>query len=96
MELGDRYLVVQRAAIGANAMKRDAMAPNYGVPGSMAMATPAVLAAAAGGQDGDRTRVLQMLNMVSPEELASDQDFEEIVEDIKEECGASLASTSSS
>lgn len=32
------------------------------------------------------TEVLCLLNMVMPEELVDDQDYEEILEDIREEC----------
>lgn len=82
MELGDRYLVVQRAALGASPAK-----PNdiYNPPS--APVTAQSILAASSGTDGVPTRVLQMLNMVAVEDLTKDDDFEEIVEDIKEECG---------
>lgn len=59
--------------------------PDFG-PGPTPVAAPSILAAAAGG-DAAPTRVLQMLNMVAVEELTNDEDFKEIMEDIKEECG---------
>ncbi|KAL9627512.1 MAG: hypothetical protein Q9164_007587 [Protoblastenia rupestris] len=34
----------------------------------------------------DEGRVLQLLNMVTPEELIDNEDYEEICEDVKEEC----------
>lgn len=95
MELGDRYLVVQRAAIGANPSKqaynqgRDGGNPhgNNGDASQMlGRIAPDIVAAATAG-DSNPTRVLQMLNMVTPDELTDDTEFEEIVEDIKEECG---------
>ena len=89
MELGDRYLVVQRAAIGANPSKQgvytgglgeSAISPNLGKVSSN------IIAAATAGE-AIPTRVLQMLNMVTPEELVDDDEYEDILEDIKEECG---------
>ena len=88
MELGDRYLVVQRAAIGANPAKQgvygtgpgeSAMSPNLGKVSSN------IIAAATAGE-AIPTRVLQMLNMVTPEEVIDDNEYEDILEDIKEEC----------
>jgi len=91
MELGDRFLVVQPAAAGAQhkpniltgANGPMGQPPGGSVGGSVAHA--AMLAASLG--EGQPTRVLQILNMVAIEELVNDQDFEEIVEDIKDECG---------
>lgn len=74
MELGDRFLVVQRAALGANPMKAD------GTPGGSS--TPSLVS----GTDSQPTRVLQILNMVSVDELVIDEDHKEITEDITEEC----------
>lgn len=87
MQLGDRYLVVQRAALGANPQKRSAMMDGADaiLPPSLARVAPSVLGA--GDGEAASSRVLQMLNMVTPEELVDDQEYEEIVEDIKDECG---------
>lgn len=88
MELGDRYLVVQRAAIGANPAKQ-------GMYGNMDVGSgahqlnkiaPNIIAAATAGE-AVPTRVLQMLNMVAPEELTDKEEYGEILEDIREECG---------
>jgi len=35
---------------------------------------------------GPPTTIVQLINIVSPEELTNDNDFEEILEDIREEC----------
>lgn len=91
MELGDRYLVVQRAALGASAGKRDAMGLASGTAmgdfiNSVPVTAPSILAAAS-GTGGQPTRILQILNMVAVDELLKDDDYEEILEDIKEECG---------
>lgn len=97
MELGDRYLVVQRAALGANPGKLGPPGSGIGFPdsgmggmggmgGEMGMQAPPASILAAQG-DAQPTKVLQILNMVAIEELLSDEDYVEIVEDIKEECG---------
>lgn len=85
MELGDRFLVVQRAALGANPVKRSADGTLDYVPSAPGAPAPSILAGASG--DGTATRVLQILNMVAVEELIKDDDYADIVEDIKEECG---------
>ncbi|GAA5958263.1 hypothetical protein JCM3765_004773 [Sporobolomyces pararoseus] len=115
MELGDRYLVVQRAALGANPLKQGPPGsgigfdqsvlaglnvqhnggpqqhnqhggPPPGMGGGMNNQPPAAILAAGQSGEGEPTRVLQILNMVAIEELCSDQDYEEILEDVKEEC----------
>ncbi|GAA5824405.1 hypothetical protein JCM3770_004590 [Rhodotorula araucariae] len=91
MELGDRYLVVQRAALGVGAGKPGGPGGGIGFPddGTIPPAPggpPASIMASAQGE-GQPTRVLQILNMVSVDELTNDEDYKEIVEDIKDECG---------
>ncbi|KAH9823284.1 hypothetical protein DFH28DRAFT_1078313 [Melampsora americana] len=106
MELGDRYLVVQRAQIGQNAKKEKENAEggmggfngnNRIIGGNQmnhqmmsnnpnATAAAASVLAAVKASEGERTKVLQMLNMVNPEELVDDEEYKEILEDIKEEC----------
>jgi splicing factor U2AF subunit len=80
MELGDRYLVVQRAAIGQ--MGRSNAGGGPGAPSDISSAVQRVTGT---GSEALPTRVLQMLNMVSPEELVDDQDYEDIMEDTKDE-----------
>ncbi|KAI9874691.1 MAG: hypothetical protein M1830_009412, partial [Pleopsidium flavum] len=75
MELGDKHLKVQRASIGVTQASGLEMGVN-----AMAML------AGTTSQDMDEGRVLQLLNMVTPEELIDNEDYEEICEDIKEEC----------
>ncbi|GAA5915386.1 hypothetical protein JCM6882_000238 [Rhodosporidiobolus microsporus] len=92
MELGDRYLVVQRAALGANPAKHGPPGSGIGFPSDLAAslgnsATPAAILAAQQAGGAEKTRVLQILNMVALEELLSDEDHGEIVEDIRDECG---------
>jgi len=73
MQLGDKKLIVQRASIG-----QKTIAPNaptqIQVPGMVSTGP------------GTPTEVLCLLNMVIPEELADEEEYEEILEDIRDEC----------
>lgn len=79
MQLGDKKLTVQRASVGN---KADGSVPSE----------PAVqiqvqgLAMSQVGGIGPATEVLVLMNMVSNEELTDDEEYEEILEDVKEEC----------
>ncbi|KAI7884387.1 hypothetical protein K492DRAFT_183411 [Lichtheimia hyalospora FSU 10163] len=72
MELGEKKLVVQRASVGAH--KHDQAAPST-------MFMPMVV------KEDDATRVVQLMNMVTPEELEDDEEYQDIWEDVAEECG---------
>ncbi|KAI9016309.1 hypothetical protein CLU79DRAFT_764373 [Phycomyces nitens] len=75
MELGERRLVVQRASQGAK----------HG--GEVGGVFPALDILSVGiVKDEDATRVLQLMNMVTPEELENDEEYRDIWEDIEEEC----------
>ncbi|XP_055841530.1 splicing factor U2AF 50 kDa subunit [Episyrphus balteatus] len=77
MQLGDKKLIVQRASVGAkNSQMGGTVAPvQIQVPG-MSMV----------GTSGPPTEVLCLLNMVTPDELRDEDEYEDILEDIKEEC----------
>ncbi|SLM34361.1 splicing factor u2af large subunit [Lasallia pustulata] len=75
MELADKHLKVQRASIGVTQAAGLEMGVN-------AMS----LLAGTTSNDLEEGRVLQLLNMVTPEELIDNEDYEEICEDVKEEC----------
>ncbi|EST07182.1 RNA recognition motif domain protein [Kalmanozyma brasiliensis GHG001] len=75
MELGERNLVVQRASVGSE-KKAAAIATPVGVPSF----------AGEGGDAGEPTQCMVLLNMVTPEELQDDEEYADIVEDIREEC----------
>ncbi|KAI8615241.1 U2 small nuclear ribo protein auxiliary factor 50 [Chytriomyces sp. MP71] len=78
MELGDKKLVVQRANTSGS---------RPGVPAGTflpAMIPTALLGAAGNAQP---TRVLMLLNMVTAQELRDENEYEDILEDIREECG---------
>ncbi|KIJ55655.1 hypothetical protein M422DRAFT_73428 [Sphaerobolus stellatus SS14] len=86
MELGDRYLVVQRASIGAKG--GTGMIPNPIIPPEAFPTVPKPIMPA-----GDlatapppEARILLMLNMVTTEDLVNDQDYEDIFYDVREEC----------
>jgi splicing factor U2AF subunit len=98
-QLGDRTLVVQRAATGRNTGVPAA------IPGSAAFlaqtrmslkhtstslltfdAVPSIMQSASTGE-APTSRVMLLLNMVTTDELYSDDDYADILEDINEECG---------
>jgi len=78
MELGDKYLVVQRASVGA----KPGM-PNLPYDQFPEIPRPIM---PAGESNTSDARILLMLNMVSPEDLVDDQEYSDIYEDVKEEC----------
>ncbi|EPQ67442.1 splicing factor U2AF subunit [Blumeria graminis f. sp. tritici 96224] len=75
MELGDKHLRVQKASIGHTQVSGLEMGVN-----AMSMLAGTT---STGLEEG---RVLQLLNMVTPEELIDNDDYDEICEDVKEEC----------
>ncbi|EPQ56480.1 hypothetical protein GLOTRDRAFT_110820 [Gloeophyllum trabeum ATCC 11539] len=78
MELGDRYLVVQRASVGAKGG-----IPNYPYETFTEVPQPIMPAGDTALSDA---RILLMLNMVTAEDLVDDQEYSDIYEDIKDEC----------
>jgi splicing factor U2AF subunit len=74
MELGEKRLVARKASIGVTQ-----------VAGEMSVNAMSMLAGTT-STDTDVSRVLQLLNMVTPDELMDNEDFEEIKEDVNEEC----------
>ena len=80
MQLGDKKLIVQRASVGAKNMAAMNVAP-------VAIQVPGMQGASAVQAAGQQTEVLCLLNMVQPEELADEEEYEDILEDIREECG---------
>merc|ERR1711992_102904 len=76
MQLGDKKLIVQRASVGAKNMAGMNMVPaNIQIPGMSGMSGP-----------GLPTEVLCLLNMVMADELTDEEEYEDILEDIREEC----------
>ncbi|KAF9151020.1 U2 small nuclear RNA auxiliary factor 2, partial [Mortierella sp. AD010] len=81
MMLGEKKLVVQRASVGSSRNQNPA-------GGANAIALhPNLMLPGAGPTEVVPTTVLQLLNMVTPEELEDDQEYEDILDDIRDECG---------
>lgn len=94
-EIGDKKLIVQRASVGAKSGPLASAATNLsglnsaaaaallppvqiqvpGLPSITTSSTPRVL-----------TEVLCLMNMVEADELKDDEEYQEILEDIEEEC----------
>ncbi|TPX49847.1 hypothetical protein SeLEV6574_g01232 [Synchytrium endobioticum] len=72
LDLGDKKLIVQRAITGA---------PGASGRGTTSSVLPQII-----GGPGEPTPVLLLLNMVSAEELDDAQEYNDIVEDIRDEC----------
>ncbi|KAI9342475.1 hypothetical protein DFJ73DRAFT_842630 [Zopfochytrium polystomum] len=78
MELDDKKLVVQRASIGAN---KTPVAPMAFAPSLLTSSFLGI-----GNGSNDPTNILLLLNMVTPEELVDDDEYNEILEDVRDEC----------
>ncbi|KAH7034971.1 uncharacterized protein B0I36DRAFT_317331 [Microdochium trichocladiopsis] len=76
MSIGDKALKVVKASIGITQVSGVEMGVNAM---SMLAGTTAI-------GDFDESKVLQLLNMVTPDELMDNDDYEEILEDVQEEC----------
>jgi splicing factor U2AF 65 kDa subunit len=81
MDLGDKKLVVQRASIGA----KGASFPN--LPPEAMQEIPAPIVPVDLNKE-NVGRILLMLNMVTPDDLVNDDEYQEILEDIQSECSA--------
>jgi splicing factor U2AF 65 kDa subunit len=66
MELGDRKLIVQRASVGSKGMPMDAVMP---------LSAPYTVTAT-GVTDQEATKVVQLMNMVTPEELEDPSEYQ--------------------
>ncbi|PPQ63301.1 hypothetical protein CVT24_006746 [Panaeolus cyanescens] len=82
MELGDRYLVVQRASVGAKP-GTPGLLPNLPYDQFPEIPRPIM---PAGKDPSTDAKILLMLNMVTAEDLVDDEEYGEIYEDVKEEC----------
>ncbi|KPP75501.1 U2 small nuclear RNA auxiliary factor 2b-like [Scleropages formosus] len=82
MQLGDKKLLVQRASVGAkNASLQSSMNQT-----PVTLQVPGLVSSSVAQMGGLPTEVLCLMNMVAPEELLDDEEYEEIVEDVREEC----------
>jgi len=97
MKLGDKQLLVQRASIGAKNPTPQALPPQPILTGPLTaspanilnLAIPAVTILATLGispQAGQSTRVLQMLNMATLDEIRDEDEYAALLEDLRDEC----------
>ncbi|OAA64354.1 U2 snRNP auxilliary factor, large subunit, splicing factor [Niveomyces insectorum RCEF 264] len=76
MELGDRKLKVTKASIGIAQVTGMEMGVN----------AVSMLAGTVSVDSTEISRVVQLLNMVTPDELMDNEDYEEICDDVRDEC----------
>ncbi|XP_046700011.1 U2 small nuclear RNA auxiliary factor 2b isoform X2 [Silurus meridionalis] len=81
MQLGDKKLLVQRASVGA---KNATLTSINETP--VTLQVPGLMNSSMNQMGGIPTEVLCLMNMVAPEELLDDDEYEEIVEDVRDEC----------
>ncbi|XP_056335196.1 U2 small nuclear RNA auxiliary factor 2b isoform X1 [Danio aesculapii] len=81
MQLADKKLLVQRASVGA---KNATLTSINETP--VTLQVPGLTSNPMIQMGGIPTEVLCLMNMVAPEELIDDEEYEEIVEDVKDEC----------
>ncbi|KAM9419738.1 splicing factor U2AF 65 kDa subunit-like isoform 1-T1 [Salvelinus alpinus] len=81
MQLGDKKLLVQRASVGA---KNAALIGMNQTP--VILQVPGLMPTSMALLGGLPTEVLCLMNMVAVEELLDDEEYEEIVEDVRGEC----------
>jgi len=79
MQLGDKKLIVQRASVGK---------PETAVPKNLDHRVTLQVPGLHNVQSqATATDILCLMNMVTEEELIDDEEYEDITEDVKEECG---------
>ncbi|GAA57078.1 hypothetical protein CRM22_006892 [Opisthorchis felineus] len=88
MQLGDKKLIVQRASVGAKHNATTAAPALLQLPGL----TDTLVQNTTGTGNitirsgGPPTEVLCLMNMIDPAELEDDEEYEDIVEDVRAEC----------
>jgi len=93
MKLGEKTVLVQRAIVGAKHQQPKGTGTSvllnatalYFLNLGMPIAAATALLDIDINDQGRPTCIVQLINVVSPEDLANDTDFEEILEDIREE-----------
>ncbi|RKP39444.1 hypothetical protein BJ085DRAFT_12673, partial [Dimargaris cristalligena] len=90
MELGEKRLVVQKASVGSR-LTSTTPGSGGGPPplSNYAHRLPPSISATLQSDAGtpvQPTCILQLLNMVSPNELADDEEYNDIIEDVRAEC----------
>jgi len=80
MQLGDKKLIVQRASVGKPTGQDG---PRVNPDARVTLQVPGLHAVQ--GQN-NATEILCLMNMITEEEIMDDEEFEDIMEDVKEEC----------
>ncbi|KAG6031384.1 hypothetical protein E4U41_007586 [Claviceps citrina] len=75
MEVGGKKLVVKKASIGSTQVANF----DVGITAISGLASQM-------SSNAEKGRVLQLLNMVTPEELLDNEEYEEICDDVRDEC----------
>ncbi|XP_063961301.1 splicing factor U2AF 50 kDa subunit-like isoform X2 [Lytechinus pictus] len=75
MQLGEKKLIVQRASVGAKNAMNQGQQVQINIPG---LSLP--------GTTGPNTEILCLMNMVTPDELKDEDEYDDIVQDVREEC----------
>jgi len=94
MKLGEKTILVQRANIGAKAPMpmpaTESILINPTACNFLNLGMPIAAAAALLGLNindpGSSSRIAVLLNMVSPHNLASNEEYDDLLEDVREEC----------
>lgn len=89
MDVGDRKLVVQRASVGQGGSGPLPPGQHHhhgGRSGAGTSGPDSVLLVNTSSGAGEPTRAMTLLNMVTPQELLNDEEYTDIVEDVREEC----------
>ncbi|XP_052350929.1 splicing factor U2AF 65 kDa subunit-like isoform X4 [Oncorhynchus keta] len=81
MQLGDKKLLVQRASVGS---KNATLTSINQTP--VTLQVPGLMNSSMTQMAGLPTEVLCLMNMVAVEELVDEEEYEEIVEDVRDEC----------
>lgn len=85
MLLGDKKLVVQRASVGAKSGPLAAANVSSALMAPVQLQVPGLQANNALGSQPP-SEVLCLMNMVTPDELKDDDEYEDIYDDIRDEC----------
>lgn len=84
MQLGDKKLIVQRASVGAKSGPLAGALPGAALAAPVTIQVPGLQTVGVG--HGQPTEVLCLMNMVVAEELQDEEEYEDILEDIRDEC----------
>mmetsp|Transcript_13062 Transcript_13062/g.21156 ORF Transcript_13062/g.21156 Transcript_13062/m.21156 type:complete len:547 (+) Transcript_13062:151-1791(+) len=87
LQIGERTLTVRRSDVQENQPIPAASVNDVSNLSGAALLALSGLGPAPGSESKTETRILVLLNMVTQEELADDVEYDDILDDIKTECG---------